>query len=368
MMLRSAGAPVANGIDSAAGRSKEVNAMEAQIRLADLASALTWPASCVALGTMWRRRYILLLHDRVLEWLAAVGNPLISKALGTLCDSERAQVLTSPHVAWRLIDRTFEGLEHWLLYECAQTLASEHGREQGRTCLSKVKVDFATSYICPPREAGIQPPGPLTESQAREAIEDLRSALHLLEGTLPQVFGFIQSSTFRIVLRADLTSPGSFSSGSYSGHAGMSVLTNVQETGRDWLKLLDALVHEAIHAMIYFYEGVVEPICYEHPRDLRIMSPWTGRALTLDQYVQACFVWWGLFNLWTLWPLSGNEQEDGRALRFRQRAESGFARQPLEYLLREVDSAYLPENTVAALRGVVTCWSNIAGAACVGKS
>jgi HEXXH motif-containing protein len=63
-------------------------------------------------------------------------------------------------------------------------------------------------------------------------------------------------------------------------------------------RMAAALVHEAIHQLLYVleYEGrfvITEP-------EGRVKSFWTGRALQLHSFFHACFVWYGLANFWAL--------------------------------------------------------------------
>jgi hypothetical protein len=65
-------------------------------------------------------------------------------------------------------------------------------------------------------------------------------------------------------------------------------------------KLASALVHEAMHQLLYIveYAGkfVVRDLGAKRPA--RVSSLWTGRELELHSFIHACFVWYGLSQFW----------------------------------------------------------------------
>jgi hypothetical protein len=60
----------------------------------------------------------------------------------------------------------------------------------------------------------------------------------------------------------------------------------------------------------------------------RVASPWTGASLDLYALTHACFVWYGVANLWRL----STAPASPAVARQRQVAEAGFAKQPLAQL------------------------------------
>ena len=95
----------------------------------------------------------------------------------------------------------------------------------------------------------------------------------------------------------------------------------------DWWsinKMADAIVHEAIHALIYKIEltdslYLDDSVEYE---SLTAVSPWSGRTLPLHSFVHACFVWFGLWNFW------GLASDEFKAPELRNRAAHGFLTGP----------------------------------------
>ena len=92
----------------------------------------------------------------------------------------------------------------------------------------------------------------------------------------------------------------------------------------DWWsisKIADAIVHEAIHALIYKIEltdSLYLDDSVEH-ESFTAVSPWSGRTLPLHSFVHACFVWFGLWNFWGL-----ASPEEYQAAELRNRAANGF--------------------------------------------
>jgi hypothetical protein len=86
-------------------------------------------------------------------------------------------------------------------------------------------------------------------------------------------------------------------------------------------KIADAIVHEAIHALIYkieltnclYLDNSVEA------EGFTAVSPWSGRTLPLHSFVHACFVWFGL---WSFWGLASPEETEAEHL--KNKAAHGF--------------------------------------------
>jgi hypothetical protein len=133
----------------------------------------------------------------------------------------------------------------------------------------------------------------------------------------------------------------------------MTLLSNILETSADAYKLIDAIVHEATHAMIYMYEDIEQPACRRYSKHHRLKSPWTGRVLTLDQYFQACFVWWGLYNLWSQWQGALPTME-GRVRDLLILAKRGLGQKPVQHLFDMVSEADLTEDAVSALKAIAS--------------
>jgi HEXXH motif-containing protein len=90
----------------------------------------------------------------------------------------------------------------------------------------------------------------------------------------------------------------------------------------DSLKLANALVHEAIHSLLYMVE-LMEPFYVFEDRAFEVASPWTGNLLSLRSYVHACFVWFGLWNFWRA-AIGSDALTGDEACGYVLRPSSGF--------------------------------------------
>jgi hypothetical protein len=123
---------------------------------------------------------------------------------------------------------------------------------------------------------------------------------------------------------------------------------------------MNALVHEAIHSLLYMIEisegfyvdGAVKTA-------LQVVSPWSGRGLYLHSFVHACFVWFGLLCFWRLaadrqpQPLPRGVAEDQLA-----RAAAGFRGPRLRACLNDIETLLQPA-LVQQLNSVVELASSI---------
>ena len=170
--------------------------------------------------------------------------------------------------------------------------------------------------------------------------------LHLIIGRLyeaangidelsPLVTDLVALVTKVIALKRDPDAPESFGSSSWSSTIGKMALTNAHVRNIGAVQIVNALVHEAIHSLLYMVE--LESSFYHDEHrvcELKLQSPWTGRMLYLSSFLHACFVWFGLA---CFWQLAENSQvfpseEVGGCL---GRARAGFNKGPIVEMLSE---------------------------------
>ena len=150
----------------------------------------------------------------------------------------------------------------------------------------------------------------------------------------PDCWHHICSTNFLVCLRDDLGD--SFASGSFAGFPGLTVLANARLDRVTAARLLDSLYHEALHAVIYFFEELYSPLLIEnYDRSVKIMSPWSGRELGLNQFVQAVLVWSALIALWSDRDIITSSTEEAASL--LKRAENGFASRTVSATLKSPD-------------------------------
>src|SRR5262249_29643868 len=119
----------------------------------------------------------------------------------------------------------------------------------------------------------------------------------------PAALDCVRLLTRQLAVREEAGRLDRFTSGSFVEYPGLTLCTYPRAGEVDAGTLVDALVHETIHAALYLYEALHEPLLGDRrSADLPIRSPWSGRVLACSQFVQACFVWFGLMRLWGGWP------------------------------------------------------------------
>jgi hypothetical protein len=134
------------------------------------------------------------------------------------------------------------------------------------------------------------------------------------------VSDFAIVNTELIICRLENEYPFVFSSGSFRLMPGLSLLCNSHLLTVTQGKVADALLHEAIHAIIYRYEAYGQRMVpKEKENSAPLKSLWTGRHLSPTSFVQACFVWFGLYHFWKQYANrnSGFDQ-------YLETAQSGF--------------------------------------------
>lgn len=121
------------------------------------------------------------------------------------------------------------------------------------------------------------------------------------------------------------------------GYCGV-VISNPQHQLVDVVRIAESIVHEAMHPLLDMLVytrpwGIEDPLYDDKPK---VASPWTGTSLSVSNFLQACFVWYGLLHFWsralgtTAFPL---KRVRGRM----SRAAVGFVGPPLLELVDEAD-------------------------------
>ncbi|MEZ4362449.1 MAG: HEXXH motif-containing putative peptide modification protein [Kofleriaceae bacterium] len=176
------------------------------------------------------------------------------------------------------------------------------------------------------RAIRMEAPVPMSAAEHQMTVGRITAALRLLETAAPRAFELVTAMTKVIVPRRDSVHPEFYTSASLRTAIGRTALNNPFGTRVTQAMLASSLVHEAIHAYLYIDEHE-RPLVTDWDRAFAavVTSPWTGGALTLPTYLHACYVWHGLYNLWSL-PSLINAVGEAPAHTQRQRAAAGFAR------------------------------------------
>jgi hypothetical protein len=103
-----------------------------------------------------------------------------------------------------------------------------------------------------------------------------------------------------IVVRKQPSNQNRFISNTSANEPRSIFLINAHLALADTKLVSEALLHEAIHSLLFTYESITTPflINSDQSKDTLVCSPWTNKQLRLISYVHACIVWYGLFWFW----------------------------------------------------------------------
>jgi hypothetical protein len=189
-------------------------------------------------------------------------------------------------------------------------------------------VDLGNGDLTTPR-------GEFTEVEIERVLDLLRRACDAIGQVEPLILDFAVRFNKVLVLQKDPAEPRNFTSGSTGQFIGRSFLTNPHLDVVDEVGVAEGIVHEAIHSLLYMQERQkpwVKTLELYHPTQV-LVSPWTGSHLPLRPFMQACFVWYGILQLWSAALLAG-AFEPQRARARIQASLTGFLGGPLvDYLV-----------------------------------
>ncbi len=193
---------------------------------------------------------------------------------------------------------------------------------------------------------GELPTATLAPAGFREALSRLSTALGLIESTCEPAIAMLDAC-LKVAVPVR-TPPREKMSVSCSTLPGMAGLGNLDSGRWDTETVADALVHEAVHALVSKV-SLVDTLFSRDLNGCRVhaVSPWTGRRLPLLTFVHATFVWFGLWQFW-----KRTAPRNARAAALAERARKGFDE---ESPLRSIPSngiECLAPDVLAALRAM----------------
>ncbi|MBV8048717.1 MAG: hypothetical protein JO171_16330 [Paludibacterium sp.] len=315
------------------------------VALTDLPSLLAWEASPGA-WRPWRTMYDAFLWRRARALCAQ--NPddaCIALALQALPPAKRRRFLRTPQVA-RLLYRQ-DGEHPWrggatFARELLAELGSALPRDRGNTLLpAALTLDIDGDAPFPDEDDGFATlcyrPG-----ECDRVVSKLRDAMMALRRLSPTIAALVTSWISVLALRRQPGKPNALFSSTFSHAVGLVRITNAHLAEADRTSLMDALVHEAIHSLLYGYEESRAPFQTEPAWRVPIRSPWTGATLALPSYLQACLVWYGLYHLWRLAQRAGFGPAE-RVAALAGRARTGFHHRPVSQGLADYHAWVAPD-------------------------
>ncbi len=174
-------------------------------------------------------------------------------------------------------------------------------------------------------------PPPMGDDVTNHSAQELEFITWRIEQSLEQISRISRTARAAVdallqvitVVRAPKLTKGtqSFSNKPAIGRMG---LANANSNEWSVSKIADAIVHEAIHALIYKIE-LTNCLYNDYTTEsepFTAVSPWSGRKLRLHSFLHACFVWFGLWNFWSL------ANEEPEAAELKATAAKGFLTGP----------------------------------------
>lgn len=190
------------------------------------------------------------------------------------------------------------------------------------SCGESYRISFAGDLPIPFMDRGGNALNPVTAEDAECIRCKLGGAAHLIRTLNENAWLFSLQHTEVLAFRYEGEFPLDFSSGSFQTLPGFSLICNCHLPSVSESELADAIIHEAVHAIIYQFEAFSNPLCKTGSSPgVHVISPWTGTPLPVESFAQACLVWFALAHFWKA-PAHGGEKD---ALRFYERARKGFA-------------------------------------------
>ncbi len=192
---------------------------------------------------------------------------------------------------------------------------------------------------------------PFDAEDGRRAVATVREAMTGVTEVSAASSRVIDTFVRTLILERQLDAGSAFTSYSLRWLVGRTTL----QLSIDYCatKIANALVHEAIHTILYII-GHTLPNLQDENMDpaYTIRSPWSGNELNPDSFAHAVFVWFGLWQFWrealdkaTLFPRD-------KIVERLDKARRGFEGPDLELAL-DANEAVLAPHIIASTRAML---------------
>lgn len=159
----------------------------------------------------------------------------------------------------------------------------------------------------------------ISHSLIKSTTPKVIAAINYIQSVSSACFNVLKASIYSVVVRFD-SGKNKFNCASTNICNGLIVLINPHLNEVSMETLADAIVHEMTHNLFDIAE-LYEPCLPTkfHPQTFK--SPWTGRMLDPNTYIQACYTWYGLRNFW---QKAYKHFQTENANKYLQQASKGF--------------------------------------------
>lgn len=319
----------------------------------EIASLLTWKQRSAS-PELLRSGYEQHLEQRFRSLCENQHGDIqcIAESLDLLPPQQRSRFLRSPLVASRLLTDyensvlDYRPIAKGLLAELAIAGMVDVLEESIWTALGDRRLDPGKhgSWNAPPvqilgTEIVIDAEGPtdfsgpatgrlvLADADEREAVKrKVADAAAAIAAASEHALSFWSACQDVVALRKAADLSAICSSNSFIRNARLAVIVNGHLPAVQTASIADAIVHEAIHSLLFMYEETRAALVARDGEAISatVTSPWTRKELFLSAYVHACIIWYGLFWFW-------HEAKSRRSFSadycdyFSSRAAKGFA-------------------------------------------
>lgn len=159
-----------------------------------------------------------------------------------------------------------------------------------------------------------------------DAVEKLSATVEAMRVAGPETLKTVSRFSRALVIRKDLGPERKFFPSSTRMCIGRPVFRNPHLPDVRPSDLAEALIHESIHAIIDTIELRKSLLLAKDFQTPQMQSPWTGRILDTNTYIQACFIWYGLWSFW-LKAITTNAFPHRDVLFQLRQSSKGFAAQ-----------------------------------------
>ncbi len=295
---------------------------DANPALCQLIDILTWSDDAIAVRCAIDEAYADRLEHfaaEVIDLGRTAGDlhlQQLNDDLDAISPIDRRYFWTSPHIAYDLVRTRSEDSDEAARRKrrLARSARALRNHKNGYTVQNEelprggaeligddaVNISVVTHTLLdvPEMDRGGDNLSVLDDQALALAHQRLRKSLGVISALEnPALSSFVTEETHLLHMLAEDDDADVFSSGSFRYFAGWSLLFNPHVDEATNGRIVDAVIHEAIHGLVYKQE-VITGFLIADPtlREDFIRSPWSGGRLHHDNLVQACFVWFGLFH------------------------------------------------------------------------
>jgi hypothetical protein len=324
---------------------------DVQMSLTELGKRLTFDKNSQGGGLeRLRESYYGHLKDLLSDWVGSFGGGAVAEIVFDLSDKAKRRFLESPSVSSSLLSTPCANRDAQILQSIVSLIEAGEFENNGIFLERGIVFDFGTSFRCPPRSRELDQIVDMSTNESDKLIERIESLFVGLDDGGNHALELVRAGIVYGVFRQVQNLGSAFASGSFKKCPGLMYVYNPALINDAFL--MDSLIHESVHGVLYYHEVLFGDLCTNVEENVLLVSPWTGKSLSVDQYVQANFVWWALYNFWSTWPDSRHFVSKHHRQRMLERASIGLEKAPLVQLEKYMQGGFVSDRAALALQEI----------------